>query len=67
LVKSTPDGNAVVSPFSVAGVLHMLAAGSIGGTREEVLENGLGLQFTEYIKDDIFVYPGLFEKVFLKI
>ena len=65
LVKEAPPGNTVVSPFCVAGVLHMLAAGSVGETREEVYENGLGLEFSKYKKDSVFYPKGLFEKMFL--
>lgn len=62
MVKSSPDGNVVLSPFCIAGVLHMLAAGSAGETREEILINGLGLQFAKYMRDDAFIYPELVEK-----
>ena len=39
----------VCSPFSMAGVLHMLAAGTNGPTRSQILQNGLGLQYRKYV------------------
>jgi len=38
MVKSNIDENTVVSPLSIAGALHMLAAGSRANTRAEILK-----------------------------
>ena len=37
------EGNVVASPLSIAGALHMLAAGAAGDTRYQICEKGLGL------------------------
>ena len=37
------EGNVVASPLSIAGALHMLAAGAAGSTRYQICEKGLGL------------------------
>lgn len=44
----------------MAGVLHMLAAGSQGKTREQILEHGLGLQYQKYVtRRNVFKYSML--------
>merc|ERR1712130_532673 len=37
VAQAEGDENLVVSPFTIAGVLHMLAAGSQGDTRQEII------------------------------
>merc|ERR1711962_248974 len=41
--KYMGEGNVVSSPLSIAGALHMLAAGAAGDTRYQICEKGLGL------------------------
>lgn len=41
--KYMNEGNVVASPLSIAGALHMLAAGAAGDTRYQICEKGLGL------------------------
>ena len=43
LQKYINEGNVVASPLSIAGALHMLAAGAAGDTRYQICEKGLGL------------------------
>ena len=44
----------------MAGVLHMLAAGSQGATRAQILEHGLGLQYKKYVTSrNVFKYKLL--------
>jgi len=61
VAQAEGDENLVVSPFTIAGVLHMLAAGSQGDTRQEIITRGLGLDYKSYYYRGRFNYQKLVE------